>query len=79
MTKQDQKRFVRSLTRAIATDLIARIDANKVPVTWDGHELREWLYEKFQFERTRLMAGPGPRRSRRRYQAFRNDCYTNNL
>ena len=46
MTKQQQKQFVRELLRSIENDLRKHISTGEIPNTWDGIELREYIYEK---------------------------------
>ncbi len=53
MTTTEKIRFIRKLTRAISKAACAK--APKMPRSWDGHELREYLAEKFLRERSNLM------------------------
>lgn len=46
MTKQDQMHFVRELSDSIASDMVKKIAAGRVPESWDGHELRCLFSEK---------------------------------
>lgn len=60
MNKREKKRFVRELTKAVADDIISKIEAGKVPDEWDGIELRELLADKFkESARTDLLRSRG--------------------
>ena len=63
MTRGEQRRFVRALTRAVRERLIQT--SGEWPADWDGHELRELLYKSFARERTL-----GTRDNRKRLKAF---------
>lgn len=55
MTKREQKKFIKNLSQSISLELCKKVDAGVVPDTWDGHELRQWLADKFEHETTELM------------------------
>jgi hypothetical protein len=46
MTKREQKRFVRELLGSIESDIRKYISTDEIPSSWDGIELREYIYEK---------------------------------
>ena len=71
--KQDQKRFIAELSQTVLDDMYTTIDAGKVPANWDGHELRQWLQDRF----TAANFGDALRGSRRR--AYKNTVLVNNL
>jgi hypothetical protein len=48
MTKTQQKKFVRELTATIRKEIEVLIDKGAIPDTWDGHELRCLLEDKFE-------------------------------
>lgn len=73
MTTTEKRQFIRSLTKSISKELCAK--AAKMPRAWDGHQLREFLFEKFQAERTTIMRKP---RSKAR-RDFSADVYNLNL
>jgi hypothetical protein len=50
MTRREQAKFVKDLTKAVALDLIKKLPQVPSTKTWDGHELRVRLAEKFQSE-----------------------------
>ncbi len=77
MKREDQIALVSSLLNSIRTELVEKIDTGKVPERWDGHELREWIYDKVSYERTNIMRQKG--RYRKRNREYANDCYNNNL
>lgn len=73
MTTTEKRRFIRQLTKSIAKEAIEA--ARRMPQSWDGHELREYLADKFDASRSRLMdAKRSPRR-----RAYVNDCLNLNL
>ncbi len=51
MTKREQLRFVHDLLDSIKNDIRHAIQRNEIPTTWDGIELREYIYEKAQRSR----------------------------
>lgn len=66
MTKRDQRKLLRAITRHVTQHLIAQ--SARWPASWDGHELRELAAATFEYERTRLM-----REDHRRRRGCRND------
>ncbi len=73
MTTVEKRRFIRQLANAIKKE--ALVTAKRMPQSWDGHELREYLSDKFNESRSRLMTET--RSARRR--AYTNDCANLNL
>lgn len=71
MTKVEKVKFVRDLTANILADVERKIAAELIPETWDGHELRQWLSDKFENSAGTMT----PRRCR----DFRNECIVRNL
>jgi hypothetical protein len=69
MTTTEKRKFIRKLTKEIAKYAIEK--APKMPRSWDGHELREYLADKFVASRSNLMTAT---RSRRRYD-YTHDLY----
>jgi hypothetical protein len=47
MTKGEKIAFVRQLTRNIQQDVCRKIEDGRIPETWDGHELRQYLADRF--------------------------------
>lgn len=45
MTRTQQVKFVRDLSKSIADSIIKQINTGKIPENWDGHELRVLLEE----------------------------------
>lgn len=43
MTPEEQKEFVRDLSKTITDDICEQIDQGKIPGEWDGIELRYLL------------------------------------
>jgi len=73
MTRAQQRKFLRSLTREVRDHLLAR--SKDWPPDWDGHELRDLLAAAFERERSPLMRAPRNRRRR----DFENARLTRNL
>ena len=47
MTRDDQIRFIGEMCDGIKRDLESAVEQGRVPLEWDGHELRALLKEKF--------------------------------
>ncbi len=73
MTTTEKRRFIRQLTNSIKKEAI--VQAKRMPQSWDGHELREYLADRFVASRSKIMTET---RSRRRRDYF-NDCLNLNL
>lgn len=50
MTKENQIKFVQSLTTSVCNEILSKIKLGKIPEEWDGMELRELLKDKFAYE-----------------------------
>ena len=80
MTPQSKLEFVDDLTTAIAKDIKAKILTGLIPPTWDGHELRALLAEKFAYEAARTLSRDGLMKPRSaRLKDYRSAVATNNL
>jgi hypothetical protein len=73
MTKAEKMQFVLDLTESVRNEWQDKLKAGNVPESWDGHEIRQWLADKFDQERTHLMG------DRKRLNSYRNDVLVNNL
>jgi len=67
MTKPEQRRFVRELVANVRADLVKNV--KNVPDNWDGHELRQWIADRFQ-ESSWMIKAP---ENRGRYRAYKHD------
>ena len=76
MTKQEQKQFVRELTWNVAKDMLKLIEDDRVPEGWDGHELRQWISERY---RQVAFGSFSENKKRKRFQEYRNETITRNL
>jgi hypothetical protein len=74
LNKREQKSLCKTLCTSMSNEFAKHVRDGRVPANWDGHEIREWLADKFEFERTRLMKS-----DRKRKSNYRNDVYENNL
>jgi hypothetical protein len=77
MTKTQQTKFVRDLSKTVADSIITQIKTGKIPDSWDGHELRVLLEEKHG-ESAGMSAIRLEGRSKRA-MAYRNTVLVNNL
>lgn len=68
-TPEGKREFITNLCDNVRDEMISKIA--KMPEEWDGHELRELLSAKFEYERGRLLSD---KRSRR-YKDFRANVY----
>lgn len=48
MDKEDQIEFVEELCDHVKNKILRYIDANKIPESWDGIELRRLIAEQYQ-------------------------------
>lgn len=72
MTKEEQVEFVNSLLGSVQREFMGHIEKGGIPNHWDGHELREWLREKFSAACFIPM-------SRKRKREYNNTVMVNNL
>lgn len=71
MTRADQFTFVNELVNRVQSELLLNIE--RIPEEWDGHELRQWIADKFQESAYTLQ------RDKPRYRAYRNEVLVRNL
>jgi hypothetical protein len=70
MTQRQQKAIVRKMCATLQAGIIGHIDAGRIPEEWDGHELRELLYDNAQLFRSNIMMKNG---------SVRRDDYINEV
>lgn len=75
MNQEQKIAFIQNLTSSIAVELIKKVQDGRIPESWDGHELRELLADKFAAERSEPLSN----KRGARYKAYRNAVLTNNL
>ena len=75
MDKIAKMEFVVDFMSSIQKEVLQNIASDRVPLEWDGHQLREYLADKFAWERTELMKRP---RSRMRRE-YKNAVLVRNL
>jgi hypothetical protein len=56
----------------VRREIIKLIDNGKIPEEWNGHELRQLIADKFNYEKTQVMKG-------NRLKDYKNTVYLNNL
>lgn len=71
MSLEDKRGFITQLSDSIRDEVLAK--AERMPEEWDGHELRAYMADKWEQERTSLM------RRGRRLRDYRNTIAVNNL
>ena len=59
MTKEQKRAFTNTLIDRVRKGLLAKID--RVPATWDGVELRQWILDEFK-QQSHLTTMSRPRR-----------------
>jgi len=69
MTKDEQRQFVSTLSKAIVAEILQDISDGKVPDTWDGIELRQLMADRFA---RAVFSGYD-------YAPYREYCNVNNL
>ncbi len=77
MTRRDQKKFVRDLSKSIATSISEQIDRDQIPENWDGHELRCLLAYRHEESAKMTSIRKDPRSKRAR--DFKNTIIVENL
>jgi len=75
MTKREQKRIVREMVDSLKAGIVNHIDHDRIPTDWDGHELRELLYNHAALFRSSIMSTKGNQRRRN----FDTECFVRNL
>jgi hypothetical protein len=65
MTKVEQRKFIRELVGNVRKDLLKQVPL--IPATWDGHELRQFIADRFQESSWTL------KENKRRYRDYQND------
>lgn len=73
MTSIKQREFTCELIANVQDHIFAQINDGKIPINWDGVELREYVKDCFQ----RAVQGMGP--SHKRLSDYRNDIIVHNL
>lgn len=71
-TKAGKRRYIKTLLKRASIGILDSV--KKMPDHWDGHELREFVYEYFEQCRSRPFE-----EDKRRRKRFKNECYANGL
>ena len=66
MTKKEKREFINNLVGSVKKSILEKL--SRIPENWDGHELRQYIADKFAEQTTRV--------NKRDYQ---NDVMVNNL
>lgn len=72
LEKEKKKELVSNLVESVRQEIIKLIDNGKIPEEWNGHELRQLIADKFNYEKTQVMKG-------NRLKDYKNTVYLNNL
>jgi hypothetical protein len=71
MTKAEQVQFIKELSASVTKQLEEEIMMDKIPLDWNGIELRQLLAERFNRSTFKM--------DRRRMKAYNNAVVVNNL
>jgi hypothetical protein len=71
LTKQEKEQFIKDFIGRVQESMLERLD--DLPEEWDGHELRTWIAEAFNWQRSRAME------DKSRLKKYKNDVLVNNL
>lgn len=71
MDLEHKREFIRTFMQSMTEHAMRASD--KMPETWDGHEIRQWLADEFAREVSSVMK---PSRGNRRLRDYRNDVGT---
>lgn len=77
MTPEYQTKLVQDICNAVRDSVLADVAAGKVPSTWDGHELRVLLVDRFRVNAAATCLVRNPRGARAR--AYKNHIQTTTL
>jgi len=67
MDAQRKKEFIAELMNSVQGDLIRQVD--RLPETWDGHELRQWVSDRFYAQTSSVFHDKRSQR-RKEYENF---------
>lgn len=74
MTRKDQIALLNGIFKCMKKHALERIKATPETEAWDGHEIREYVADLFERERTSLM-----KRDRKRKKEYKNLLLISNL
>ena len=74
MNRKQKREFIRQLTKSVMYGVLQNVD--RMPETWDGHELRRYLADAFE---TNCTLGRTKHAYRARFKAYRNDVLIGGL
>lgn len=77
MTRQQKRVFLRQLTRSVLADVLAKVP--HMPDSWDGHELRRYLADRFAESADMSLVGARPARRNPRSDLRRTRAYQNTI
>lgn len=69
MDAKTQKALLKSILHNIEIDMIGKIESGKIPETWDGMELREYIADQAKWHKM----------EKRRAKEYRNTVMVNGL
>jgi hypothetical protein len=76
MEKHEQRRFVKGLINNIHSEIETKIAKGQIPESWDGHELRKYLADRFA---DAVIGSYMTDKKCRRYREYKNTVMVNNL
>jgi hypothetical protein len=72
VTKKEQTRFITNICNNVRDDLTRMVKDDKIPDSWDGHELREFIKDRSALVSFGTLQG-------KRKRDYKNHCIINNL
>lgn len=72
LNKQEKEQFIKDLMGHVQKSMLNKLD--KVPEDWDGIELRQWIADTFDWERTGSFVI-----DKKRLKNYRNEIIVKNL
>jgi hypothetical protein len=77
MTNPERKELLADFMDVVKTELLSRAD--RLPETWDDHEIYLWVHEQFKHELSSIMTIGSTFADRQRIAACLNDIVVYNL
>ena len=75
MDAKEQAAFLKEMSENVVQEMVLHIQKGDVPDSWDGHELRQWLSDRFGM----VVIGQMENHRCSRYKDYCNTVLVNNL
>lgn len=73
LNRAEQQTLVHDLLQSLEREIVTAIKLDRIPATWDGHELRQYIVDRATEQIVFLKMPPA------KLKAYRNDVLVNNL